>query len=144
MEKITAFTFVEVIIALGILAVIFGLGLPITLDAYLNQQLNTERDNLVTVLRKAQTQAFSNKNQAPHGVYIASDKYIIFEGDSFGSRQSILDEEFSKSPLINIGGLEEIVFSQITANPNTVGAISLSDGRKVLNIQINEEGAINW
>lgn len=137
------FTLLEILLALGILAAIFAAGLPLLTNVYLGFQLNAESDNLIGVLRKAQSLAFANQNQSAYGVEILENQYVVFKGGSYATRDPAFDEKFAKPSGIFISGLSEIVFTPLSGVPDRTGNFNLSNGRQTLSIQINEEGTIN-
>ena len=136
-------TLIEVLIVLAIMSIVFSLGVPLTINHYESYLLISERDNLLGFLRRARTLALSNRNSLPHGVYIEGNEYAIFEGQSFSSRNSSLDEVFPKSQSINVTGSGEIIFSSLSATTAPV-TLTLSNNNQNLNIQINAEGGISW
>ena len=88
------FSIIEVVMVIGIIAIVFGLGLSFSLSIYQSQMLNAERDNLAVILGRARSEALSNLNESDHGVYIGSDNYVIFQGDTYASRNAAGDEIF--------------------------------------------------
>ncbi len=146
-QKLSAregFTILEMLVVLGILAVIFGLGLIVSLDFYRQKILSVERDAVVSVLRRARSEALNNVNQSNHGVYLAGSNYVIFQGNYYASRNPSFDEIFDKSNGVTVGGLSEIVFSSLAGGANVSGTVSLSNGTQILNVSVNSEGRIDW
>ncbi len=137
-------TLVEILIAMGILALILSLGYFVGFDFYKNYALHSEKDMLMSVLRKARSQALNNVNSTSHGVYVKDDFYTIFYGSSYASRDSQYDENIRKSPGIALSGLNEVVFAPLTATSTASSTIIINNGRKSFFIDINYEGRINW
>jgi len=138
------FTLLEVIISTTILAVIMGTATPIIANSYINYRIVTAQQDLVSVLRKAQSLAISNQYESPFGVAVASGAYVIFRGPSYAERLPAFDEEISYSGAITVSGPTEIVFAQLSGRPNTTGTISLSNRELNKDVAVNEEGRINW
>jgi len=138
------FTLIEILIAIGILTIILSFGYLISFDFYKNYALQSEKDLLVSILRKARSQALNNVGAAPHGVYIDNASYTIFYGNSYVSRDSQYDENIKKAPGINLSGLNEIVFAPLTATSTASGTIVLNNGTGSFSIDVNYEGRINW
>lgn len=138
------FTLVEVVIVLGIFGLILAIGLPVGIDAYRNYLLTSENRNLMSVLRRAEEFAFSNKNESDYGVYLEGNNFVLFKGSSFAGRDENYDEEYPREPSVLIGGFTEIVFSRNSGNPNATATIVLSNNLASQSIDINEEGAIFW
>ena len=93
-----AFTLVELLLVVGILAVVFGLALPFALNTKFTNELDTATENLITTLREAQSQAIAAEGDTPYGVYFDTTAtpptYTIYKGASWLSK----DESF------NVGG----------------------------------------
>lgn len=138
------FTLVEIVIVVAILAVVLGLGYFVGFDFYKNYALHSEKDILISVLRKARSQALNNVGATAHGVYIGDSSYTIFYGPSFVSRNSQYDENIRKAPGISLSGLNEVVFAPLTATSTASSTIILSNNQNSFFIDINYEGRINW
>ena len=63
MKHESGFTLLEIVIATAILTIIAGPGLVISINFYKSQSLTVERDTVVSLLRKARSQALTNFNQ---------------------------------------------------------------------------------
>ena len=144
MKHESGFTLLEIVIATAILTIIAGLGLVISINFYKSQSLTVERDTVVSLLRKARSQALTNFNQSAHGLYIDESQYIIFQGSSFAGRSVEFDQSFGKAPNISASGLSEVVFSPLTAIATASGTIDLTNGLSTSTIFINYEGRIDW
>ncbi len=144
-HKISGFTLIEIIIAAAIIAIIGGLGLFIGIGQYSSHVLSAERGMIVGMLQKARNQSMNNINEAPHGVYIQTPSYILFQGASYASRNVLFDEILPKAPFVTIGGNQEIVFNQLRGNVSVgEGDITISNGTRTHTISVNSEGRINW
>lgn len=139
-----AFTLIEFLIAVAIIFGIGALGLFIGMDFYKTYSLNSERQIALGVLQKTRNLSMANINEKKHGVYLDTDKYTIFQGENYSSRDSAYDEITYIDPAINKDGLQEIVFEQLTGNPSAVGNIILSHKTRSITISIENEGRINW
>lgn len=149
------FTLTEVIIVMGLLAVIAAFGVTINFGAYQSYAFQSERNLLVGLLQKARSQSFNNvclgsncTGGQAHGVALRpagqANKYIIFQGPDYSLRDQSQDELFDANSQINVSGLSEIVFAQLSADANASGVIDLTDGIRNQSIEINNEGGILW
>ncbi len=141
------FTFVEVIVSLTIFVILISLTAPVTLNFYRSRSLISERDNTVGLLRRARNLALANKNQVGHGLYLGATSTVIFEGNSYASRNQEFDEIFKRENSVAAAGATEIVFSSLDGSAtSTQGTttISLNLNERILNINFNGEGAILW
>ena len=139
------FTLIEIIVTMGILAIIGSIGLYVGLDQYRSYTLSAERNAVAAILQKARNQAMNNIAETPHGVSIQSGSYVLFYGPSYALRNTVYDEMLPKSVFITTGGDDEIVFNQLRGDVATeTGDIALSNGPKTYEISVNSEGRINW
>ena len=138
------FSLIELIVVIGIIAILAIFLLPVSLNYYQREILKKTEDRLVWLLKEARDNAINQKNGSYFGLYISNDNFIIFQGQSYSQR--ILAEDVSSSfPLsINISGPKEIVFAPNTGVASPSGTISLSLGQDKRDIVINELGVINY
>lgn len=136
-------TLIEVLIVLAIMGIVFSLGVPLTINHYQSYLLISERDSILGFLRRARTLSLANRNSLPHGIYIESSQYSIFEGQNFLNRNSSLDEVFPKSRSISVAGSSEITFAPLSATTAPV-TLTLSNYNQNITIEINGEGSISW
>jgi len=138
-----AFTLIEILFVIGILAILVTLASPLALDFYKSQQLDTHTQGIIQTLRRAQLKAMSIENNSNFGVYLTNDNYTLFKGGSYGARDIQFDEVSDLPQILTVSGLSEIVFSKFEGMPSVTGTIILSNNGDNLTISINEMGRIN-
>ena len=138
------FTLIEILISVGILGVIFGASLFASLDLYRSYLFISQRNTLITMLEKARAQSQNGINGNAHGVEITPSNFILFSGESYGTRDTSLDVIFPVDDVIEKSGSSEVVFSAIDANVDAMHEIVLSDSKNSINFRINSEGGIDW
>lgn len=148
------FTLLEVLIILGLIAVVGALGLIISLDDYRAFHMHNERDMVVAVLQKARSQAINNMcfgsgctDGKSHGVYFDhAGHYVIFQGASYGARDTAIDESIdAKDDAALITGSSEIVFAPLTGNVATTLTVTVTDvSGRISVITVEPEGRIWW
>ena len=143
MRLSAGFTILEVMLVIGVLALLFLIGVPLTFNFYLNYELTTERDNFIAIHQQARNAAMTGEGGTDHGVYITNDGYVLFEGESYASRSTDRDLNISRSGLIEIIGPTEIVFDSLSGRTASA-AFSVTNGEKTFSIDINMEGNISW
>ena len=136
------FTVIEILIAIALVGIVAMFGFLISAGLYTSSSFNAEYDLLTGILQKARSQSLNNINQLPHGVHIASDEYILFEGTSFDPSDPA-NIEFEADSQVANSGINEVIFSQLSGDANIVGDISLSGYNRIESIHINNEGGIN-
>lgn len=128
---------------IGIVTLLGGLGIFLGVDAYRNYSLNQERDAIVAILQRARGESLNNIDALPHGVHFGDDEYVLFSGDLFSALDS-RNQIFPINPGIEISGLNEVLFSQLSGNAHTTGDITIGNGIRSMVISINNEGRIAW
>jgi len=160
----TGFTLIEILVSVGILAVVIGLSMFASFDFYRGGSFRSEKEVIVSALQKARSQSMNNINEARHGVRFASPlQYIIFECDAstpqcdnFDDRNP--DEDLIINPAYTISISTpslpfDVIFEQLSgacvdSDSFVCGSgtpvITLIDGLKSTDIGLNKEGRINW
>ena len=137
-------TLSEILIVVAIIAILISFTLPLGLDFYRNQQLETQSQGVIQALRRAQLKAMSVEDDSRFGVYLTNDNYTLFKGSSYLTRDVNFDEVFDLPMIINVSGLTEVVFFKLEGKPNVTGNIILSGDSDSRTININEMGRINY
>jgi prepilin-type N-terminal cleavage/methylation domain-containing protein len=146
------FTAIEVIIVLSLAVIIGGTFLIVGMDSFRANAFHSDRHILISSLQRARAQAMNNIclgtnciDSKPHGVKILTNSYVIFQGQSYLSRDTALDHVLESSPLVAQGGLDEIVFTQLSGTTSAIGDITLVDAAgHNSTVSINAEGRISW
>lgn len=137
------FTLIEILIIVGLFALLIASSLIIGLDSVGRSTVHGERDLAVLMLTGARTRALANINEAPQGVYIDSSNITIFEGSSYaaGVNKRVTPRNAGISIAPNPA---EVVFDQITADVASDISIVFSNGSQSAQVDINTEGGIEW
>lgn len=149
LHRSRGFTIIEILIAIGLLAIIFSFGLFISFDFYKSYSIHSERNIIVSILQKARSQALDNINQQPHGVHFQDNfglEYIIFEGPVYDALNPGNFSPIKSASNITITSPTlpfDVVFTQLSANSSDK-TITISDGIKSYDVSVNQEGRINW
>src|SRR5271154_5232788 len=95
----SGFTLLEILVVMGILTVVAGFGLALSLDGYRDYLFRDERDTVIGALQKARSQAINNvclgsgcSDGVPHGVFLQNSQYTIFQGASYAGRNGSVDQ----------------------------------------------------
>lgn len=142
-KLVRGFTFIEVLVTIGLFAVIAAFGLGVGIDTFGRSRVQSDRDLVVLLLQKARARSMNNINQSKHGLYIdtSDDEFVLFQGDSYATRVS--EEVTPISPNITFSGDPEVVFEQLSGKTSD-HIIEVSGDAANYDITTNNEGRINW
>lgn len=152
------FTLLEVLVVMGLIIMVAGFGLVVSFESYRGYNFRSERDTIVSVLQKARSQAINNMcfgagctNGKPHGVYFGTiGKYIIFQGTSYATRDTAVDETINAANAsASISGIQSVVFSTLSGDAVTVPASPatltvIDTGAHTSTITVDASGRIWW
>lgn len=137
------FTLIEILVVMSIVAILLVAGFFVSFDSYNRESISAEHTALVSTLEKARSRAMNNINQSRHGVHIEDDSYVVFREFPYNPIEST-NEEIPRNSNIIISGLDEVIFEQLSGETNDDGTITLTEGPRTKNIEISENGLINW
>lgn len=139
----------EVILVVGLLAIVAGLVTLLFLSVESNNQREIVVNEIVTTLRKNQSLAMFGEAQSEFGVHFENSKYIEFKGtsyiidDSANIEHQVPAGTFLEN--INFSTGEDIYFNRITGEASSQGSfevrvIGLSS---IKQINVNKLGTVN-
>jgi len=145
------FTLVEMLTVLGLFALIAGLGLFISMDAYRSSSFHSERDLVIALLEHARAQAVNNictggscADGLAHGLEVTNNTYTVFQGSSYASRDATQDQIFDANPTVTLSGDAEVVFAQLTGAVASPKVMTFREGEKVSTTTVELNGRIWW
>jgi len=118
----SGFTLIEILITVSLISILGFFLFSIGLNFYKSQQLETQAQEILQTLRRAQSKAMAIELDSTFGVYLTDDNYTLFKGTSYATRDVQYDEVFDLPQIINVSGLSEVVFSKVEGIPNGVAA----------------------
>ncbi len=142
-NSIYGFSLTELILTMGIMITIFALTIPFISKQFSYFDLSVERDRLVANLRRARIMAMTNRNSLPHGLYVASSTFYVFEGTSFASRNQSYDESYDRRPEVGISGGPEVVFTSLSGTTSSSTFILTSQSNSAT-VVVNPEGGVSY
>lgn len=152
------FTLVELLLVVGILAVVFAIALPFALQTKFTNELDTAAENLRTTLREAQSQSVAAEGDTPYGVYFNATAnpatYTLYRGTSYSDRDTSFNAggygttELPKSATVSFLPVswtsQEIIFERLTGELFPTGTadriitLSIPDvGSKTITVTAN-------
>lgn len=138
------FSLLEVLIVLGIVALIAGISTTTFNNFRSHENLEIAATSVVEALRHAQANAQSGKGDSAWGVKMLPSSTVIFKGTSYAGRDTAADQPFSFSGGVVASGLSEIVFIKVMGATENTGTVTLTNSYGTKNIEINEKGTLTY
>lgn len=137
------FTLIEVILTMAIVSIIALLASPFYGSFIFSQEVSVMRDELQGSFSKAQLYSMAGKNNSRWGVAVNDGKIILFQGNSFASRDQSFDENFAIHSSVTISGMDEVVFAKATGMPDNQPTIMIAGNGATETLTMNREGVLN-
>ncbi len=137
------FTLIEILIVMGIAAILAGLAATWSFDYVRSQRVESAARFILADLTQAQTDAYTQANDSAHGVLIESDQTTRFEGDSYATRTVSADVVNPYPSPVTVSGLTEVVFPAGALAPVAGGAITISSDDKTFTITVSDYGLLS-
>lgn len=149
-----SFTLIEVIVVIGILAVVTGFAF-VGLSAFKNRHnFDLDSENIVNALQNAQSKSVQQEGGNAWGVQFinsrSTDTYSIFRGTSYSTSSIVTSEQLSSAsvysdPINNASS--SVVFSERTGKPASGNAIVIAleqaGGNGLYTISVSSAGRIS-
>ncbi|MCK5080836.1 MAG: prepilin-type N-terminal cleavage/methylation domain-containing protein [Candidatus Moranbacteria bacterium] len=139
------YTLLEILLSVAIISVIAGFSISVYQTFQNRNDLDVTVGAMMDSLRRAHFFSQGIKNDSQWGVKIENSKIVLFQGNSFSTRDQSYDEEFLVSSTISSSGLQEIVFEKFSGTPDSVGLITLTSiNNDSRSISINSKGFLDY
>lgn len=135
------FTLVEVLVVIALMTGLLTIGIPISWDFYTSYQFDSELQTFVSILEQARNFSMVNRYESPHGVLVDANQFVIFQGNSYVTRNPIQDLTFPRNGTVTITGPDELVFTSLSGTTTASTYTFVSQHRNVV-ISVNYHGAI--
>lgn len=152
---LTGFTFVELLVVVGIAVILLAITIVSFKAFHRKSDLDNASQEILTILRLAQNKTLASEGGSKYGVYFDNSssphQYILFKGNSYGSRDISFDEVYKLAKIveisqINLGGSLETVFSRVEGRAFPSGNVGLrltTDVTETRTIYIEESGLVS-
>ena len=128
--RAAGFTLVELVIAMGAIAVLGSLALASLRSAREGRELASAGQIALSVLRSAQARAVAGENGVPWGVRLESSQVILFAGQSSAGSPTTtvyaIPARIAIGSVALVGGGQEIVFRRLDGRTDQAGSFELS------------------
>ncbi len=127
------FTLMEVLLIVSISILLAITTLPIYSNLQISSQLEGNTSQIIQIIRTARERSAAGFNNAQHGVYFQADRYTLYQGTSYTSRDTDYDREVILDDVLRIirnltgsGETDDLNFSKGLSVPNKIGTITLT------------------
>lgn len=148
-QFLTGFTLIELVIAVGIIGLMGAIGLVSFVNSRHVRNLSNSGQEIISVLRLAQTKTLAGENNSSWGVKLETSRYILFRGGSYaGASWTEIFNLPGNIEIANIslaGGSQEIVFNRLDGRTNQTGSFDLrvsGTGGAVFSVSVDNSGKI--
>jgi len=122
--KRRAFSLVELMLVLAVLALLAAFALPHYRNFLIRSDLERATQQMTQVLRSAQIRSQHGEQDSAWGVYTLQG--ILFKGESFANRDTGFDEVYPLPNSVTVSGITEVWFSRLYGIPSVTGTIILT------------------
>lgn len=122
----SGFTAVELILTLGIFAILAAVTAPLLGNLQMTETLDSHAENVLDALRRAQQRTVTGERDSKWGVHCATSSYTLFAGESYASRSMQFDEVHNLQGGYTCAGLTDIIFTPVTGTPSSSGVFTIS------------------
>lgn len=140
MKKNSAgFTLIELILVIGLIAVIGATASPFLSNFILRNNYETTTDKLLSTLRKAQQYSVQGKNNVMWGTCLSGSVIRLYRGSC---SSPTFAEDFDVPSTITITGFTDITFSRLRGEPSSILAITITSAIGTRSVSVNAAGMI--
>ncbi len=147
---LTGFTLIEIIIVVGLLAVVVSFGMTMSMSSIARSNTIAERDLYVSLLTAARARAIANVDESAHGVYIdtTNSEYVTYSGTSYSSSNptNISVPMVSSADFDFTDGSDDVSFAplSIRVSGSQTGTTTITTASQEYAVNVNALGRIDW
>ncbi|MES2930456.1 MAG: prepilin-type N-terminal cleavage/methylation domain-containing protein [Patescibacteria group bacterium] len=138
------FTMVEMMICVGILALVGSISLASYYSFRNQSSVSVASQTIAHVMRRAMIASEAMDGDSSWGVYVGANTVTLFKGPTYADRAASADRSFDVSGA-SITGLSEITFAKLTGYPSQTGTMTITGrGNTSATLSLNAKGAITY
>lgn len=124
--KIRGFTYIEVILTVSLIIFLGALTAPSFGNFLYTQDEHLAVDELRESLGKARLSSMMGQGESEWGVALRGKNIILFQGNSYDSRNESYDEVFVTGDRVLITGFDEVLFARGTGQASVTPIITVA------------------
>ncbi|MDP2624782.1 MAG: type II secretion system protein [Candidatus Peregrinibacteria bacterium] len=146
-----AFTMLEVMLVVIIMAAAVGFLLLYSQASQVRADVNAQASTLVSYMRLAQSDAMSGNGNQSHGIHLETMAYTIFEGSTYSALDTT-NFKIDLPPAVTIenialnGGGADVIFNPPFGETSTYGTFDITSSQiqKTISITVSQIGTIAY
>ncbi len=144
-KQLSGFTLPELLLSVALLGMLVALSIPVFYSVQVQDDLSVAVAQTGQSWRRAQTLSIASKDDETWGVYVQTGSITLFQGASYAARDADYDEVFDIADSISASGPTEIVFDQMTGDPDTTGTLTFTGmNAQEFTVSINSKGMVEY
>jgi len=143
MPRRPGFTVIEIIIVVGIVAVIGASISAGTVQILAQSYFTNSVERITHTLRTAQIYSVSGREDSSWGVHYEPDKLVLFKGTDYASRNPSFDVETPIPDSVEVTGWSDVYFDRLRGLPSATPTILIEVLGRAGAVAVGSEGAIN-
>ncbi|MDD3646962.1 MAG: type II secretion system protein [Candidatus Dojkabacteria bacterium] len=129
-------TLIEIVIVIGLLAILAGVSIPIYRTSFTKGDLDTSASQVLSTIRLAQSKAMGGEDASKFGIHFDTtttpDQYILFKGDTYNPSDTYnqvnnLSRQIEISSVGLGGGGVDLVFEKYSGETVNDGTITFKN-----------------
>lgn len=139
------FTLIEVLIVIGVLAIIGSIALGAFSRFRGGSQIDAAVRSVLGTLRSAQSKTLASESDTAYGVHFQADRIVLFRGPTYEPSAVTNEAVIFQAPIqlttVSLtGGATDVLFGRITGTTSVSGTLTLSDGTRSRTITLELSG----
>ena len=139
----SGFTIIEIILVVGIVAVIGASVSAGTVQILSQSYFTNSVERVAHTLRTAQIYSVSGREDSSWGVHYEPHKLVLFKGTSYVSRDPSFDVETPIPNSVEVTGWSDVYFDRLRGLPSSTPTILIEVLGRAGAVAVTSEGAIN-
>jgi Tfp pilus assembly major pilin PilA len=143
-KQLQAFTLFEVLLCVGIMAILVAILLPITQTLLFQDEQGSMVNLAAKTLRATQQFALNGDGDNSWGVKFQNGSITEFKGSSYALRDTTADAVITVTSRISFSGTTEIVFSNLRGTPAAAATVNVVENNVSKAITVSALGMISY
>lgn len=134
------FTFLEVVLVVGIMTILVASFMPLMSSFYLTNNLDVTQTILVSSIKKAQQYAISKRSGLTWGLCLSGNTLRLYGGSC---ASPTIKDDFTLPNNVFLSGLSDFTLQNLTGEPSSPQTINLSANGQNKTVIINSQGGVS-